>query len=74
MIRIIRKNRLSEDESGATLIEFAFVAPTFLLMLMGLFDLGYGVFMQSALTGRGAKCRAFCRVGNRGLGISCHRY
>ena len=51
MIRIIRKNRLSEDESGATLIEFAFVAPTFLLMLMGLFDLGYTVYMQSALTG-----------------------
>lgn len=51
MIRIIRKNRLSEDESGATLIEFAFVAPTFLLMIMGLFDLGYTVYMQSALTG-----------------------
>ncbi|MEO9469144.1 TadE/TadG family type IV pilus assembly protein [Parasphingorhabdus sp.] len=51
MIGLFRKKRLSQDESGATLIEFAFVAPTFLLMLMGLFDLGYSVYMRSALTG-----------------------
>lgn len=44
-------NSLAQDESGATLIEFAFVAPTFMLMLMGTFDLGYSVYMQSALTG-----------------------
>ncbi len=51
MIRFLRKKQLARDESGATLIEFAFVAPTFLLMLMGLFDLGYSVYMRSALTG-----------------------
>ncbi|SIN98636.1 Flp pilus assembly protein TadG [Parasphingorhabdus marina DSM 22363] len=51
MIRFLRKKKLARDESGATLIEFAFVAPTFLLMLMGLFDLGYSVYMRSALTG-----------------------
>ena len=51
MIRNPFKKRIAQDESGATLIEFAFVAPTFMLMLMGLFDLGYGVYMQSALTG-----------------------
>ena len=51
MIRFLRKKKLARDESGATLVEFAFVAPTFLLMLMGLFDLGYSVYMRSALTG-----------------------
>lgn len=51
MIRILRRNRLARDEKGATLIEFAVVAPTFMLMLMGLFDLGYTVYMRSAMVG-----------------------
>lgn len=39
------------DESGATLVEFGFVAPILSLVLLGLFDLGYGVYASSALDG-----------------------
>jgi len=39
------------DERGATIVEFALVAPVMLLMLMGLFDLCYQAYVQSILTG-----------------------
>lgn len=43
--------RIRRDESGATLVEFAFVAPILSMVLLGLFDLGYGVYASSALDG-----------------------
>lgn len=42
---------LRRDENGATIIEFGIVMPVFAVMLMGIFDLGYQVYMQSTLTG-----------------------
>jgi Flp pilus assembly protein TadG len=42
---------LRNDDRGATLIEFAFVAPVMLLMLMGFFDLAHQAYAQSVLTG-----------------------
>jgi Flp pilus assembly protein TadG len=39
------------DESGATLMEFGLIAPTFMVMLMGVFDVGMGIYMQSVLDG-----------------------
>lgn len=46
-----RLNSLRRDKKGATLVEFALIAPTFLLMLMGTFDLGYTIFLRATLTG-----------------------
>lgn len=43
--------RLLADTRGATLVEFAFVAPVLCLMLIGLFDLGFQAYAQSALQG-----------------------
>lgn len=43
--------RLGSDRSGATLTEFAFVAPVLVLMLMGLFDAGFQVYARSLLHG-----------------------
>ncbi len=51
MIKLIRKSNLARDEGGATLVEFAMITPVFMLMLLGLFDLGYTVYIQSTLTG-----------------------
>ena len=43
--------RLRRDQDGATLLEFAFVAPVFVLMLMGLFEFGFQVYARSVLQG-----------------------
>lgn len=43
--------RLLRDRRGATLVEFAMIAPVMLLLLMGLFDLCYRSYAQSILTG-----------------------
>lgn len=42
---------LRRDSSGATLLEFAFVAPVLVLMLMGLFEFGFQVYARSVLQG-----------------------
>lgn len=43
--------RLRRDERGVTLIEFAFVAPVMLLLMMGFCDLAYRSYVQAMLTG-----------------------
>jgi TadE-like protein len=39
------------DQSGVTVIEFAMIAPVFLFMLLGTFEIGYKIYMRSALNG-----------------------
>ncbi len=46
-----RLRALPTDTSGATLVEFALVAPILLLLLMGMFDMGYNYYVQSQLQG-----------------------
>lgn len=43
--------RLPANDSGATLVEFALIAPVLLMMLLGMFDMGYNFYMQSQLQG-----------------------
>lgn len=43
--------RLRRDDRGATIIEFAMVAPVMLLLMMGLGDLLFQVYAQAVLTG-----------------------
>lgn len=43
--------RLAASNDGATLVEFAFVAPVFLLLLMGTFDVGHMVYIRATLQG-----------------------
>ncbi|GAA5056289.1 hypothetical protein GCM10023208_20960 [Erythrobacter westpacificensis] len=42
---------LGRDESGVTVVEFALIAPTFLLLLLGTLDIGQMVYAQSVLNG-----------------------
>lgn len=52
MMRILRKcARLRRDESGNTLVEFAFVVPVFLVMLIGVFDVAHTLYTSSVLQG-----------------------
>lgn len=48
-LRSLRALRRNED--GIAITEFGFVAPIFCLMLMGIFDQGYALYIQSALQG-----------------------
>ena len=42
---------LRRDRRGVTLVEFALVCPVMLLMIMGLMDFGFRLYVQSILTG-----------------------
>ena len=43
--------RLGRCDAGVTLVEFALVAPMLLMVLMGLFDLGYNMYTTAMLNG-----------------------
>jgi Flp pilus assembly protein TadG len=45
------RHSLLRDERGATLVEFALVAPVLLLALLGLMDMGYNYYIQAQLQG-----------------------
>ena len=52
MRRSVRSMRdLRRDNQGMALVEFAIIAPVFILMLMGLFDFGMQVYGRSLLQG-----------------------
>lgn len=42
---------LAEDSRGATILEFGLIAPTLCLLLIGAFDVGHTLYMQSVLDG-----------------------
>ncbi len=42
---------LLRDERGATIIEFAIVAPTLVVLLLGTLDLGYSAYVKAVLMG-----------------------
>jgi Flp pilus assembly protein TadG len=46
-----RRRTLVCDRAGATLVEFGFVAPVLMLMLMGLFDLSHRSYVAVVLQG-----------------------
>lgn len=43
--------RLARDAGGATIVEFAFVAPVLIMMLLGLFDMAHNQYTSAMLTG-----------------------
>lgn len=42
---------LASDSNGVTVVEFALIAPVFLLMLLGTFDLGQAIYLQGVFHG-----------------------
>lgn len=50
MTRTGRRGVVS-DRSGAAVVEFALIAPVFLVVLMGLFDVGYNMWATTMLQG-----------------------
>ncbi|MCL6251970.1 pilus assembly protein [Altererythrobacter sp. KTW20L] len=50
-LRSIFLRKVMRDRRGAALVEFALVAPVFILALIGLFDLSYNIYTASLLEG-----------------------
>ena len=44
-------HRLADAEGGATLVEFALLSPVLLMLLMGMFDMGYNIYASVLLNG-----------------------
>ncbi|ANY20688.1 TadE-like protein [Tsuneonella dongtanensis] len=42
---------LWRDDRGATLVEFALISPALLMLLMGMFEMGYNYYVQAQLQG-----------------------
>jgi hypothetical protein len=57
---------LARDSKGNTLMEFALIAPTFLIMLMGTFDLSYRAYAVSILQGAVQKAGRDSSLENAG--------
>jgi TadE-like protein len=51
MTLLFKLHRLARDTKGMALVEFALIAPTFMLLLMGVFDIGYGMYAKAILEG-----------------------
>lgn len=49
--RQARLRTLAPAEDGATIVEFALIAPTLCLLLIGAFDISHTLYMQSVLQG-----------------------
>lgn len=43
--------RAKRDKRGVTAVEFGLIAPTFIMLLLGVFDMGYNVYARAILDG-----------------------
>ncbi len=60
---MIKRRTLLKDESGVTAVEFALVAPPFLLLLLGIIELGLTLFTQTVLDGAARDAARLVRTG-----------
>lgn len=66
MTRIPATRRsLRSDQRGATLVEFAIIAPTLLLMIIGLLDLGHSIYYNSIIQGALQDAARLATVGDK---------
>jgi len=68
MIGLLKRFR--RDERGLTIIEFAYIAPTLLVLMMGTFDLGYRSYIQATLLGEVQKAARDSTLEGGGINAS----
>jgi hypothetical protein len=69
---ILTLARLRRDASGATIVEFAAIAPALLMILLGLMDLSYNIYTTTLLEGaiqQAGRNSTIEGAGTRGLAI-----
>ena len=54
---------IAQDQRGSTAIEFAFVGPPFLLLLLAIFELGLTLTTQSVMDGAARDAARLIRTG-----------
>ncbi|KPF65232.1 TadE/TadG family type IV pilus assembly protein [Porphyrobacter sp. AAP60] len=65
-LRRLAPRHLSHDSSGVTLVEFAFVAPVLILIVMGIFDMAHTQYTSSLLHGTMQKAGRDLTLENAG--------
>lgn len=65
-MRLLR--HLRDDQTGAAIVEFALVAPTMILLLAGVFELGHTMYVQSIVNGAMQEAGRDSTVENAALG------
>lgn len=55
---------LGRETRGATVVEFAMIAPVLLMLLLGMFDMGYNYYTQSQLQGAVQKAARESTLGS----------
>jgi Flp pilus assembly protein TadG len=63
-------SRLRADQKGVTIVEFAIIAPTLMILLMGIFDLGNRALITSVVQGELQKSGRDSALENGGVGSS----
>lgn len=59
----MRRRLLRRDSSGATLVEFAMVLPMLCMVLLGMFDLGYRIYVSAVMEGAMHEAARMATVG-----------
>lgn len=60
--------RIGRDDRGAAIVEFALVAPTMILLVMGLFELGHTMYVQSIVNGALQEAARDSTIENANIG------
>lgn len=63
---------IASDQSGVTVVEFALIAPALMVLLLGIFDLGYNVYTNEMLQGaiqRAARASTFQNASVNAAGL-----
>lgn len=61
------RHPLGRDCRGATILEFALIAPVFFMMLFALFDLGYQMYVESVIEGTLHRAARRASIGNTSI-------
>ncbi len=72
-----RRDKRQSARRGATLVEFAFVAPVFFLMVLGIIEFGRAMMVQSLLTGaaqQGARAGALTNAQSADVTAAVNSY
>jgi Flp pilus assembly protein TadG len=64
--------RHSADESGQSMVEFALVGTVFLLLVLGMFDLGFYFYSRVTLQNAVRQAARYAITGNCGVSGSCY--
>lgn len=64
------RNKVVQDQRGATVIEFAIVAPVLLLLIFGLLELSYRFYLQAVLQGAVQKAARDSTIEGGGANIN----